>query len=127
MSTPRATARVDAAAIRHNVAELRGRVASGQLLAVVKADGYGHGLLTAATAAVAGGAQWLGTALLQEALAAAGGRAHPAAGASPGCSTPTTTGTPRCAPTSTCPPTTRRPWRRSRVRPRGPADRPGCT
>ncbi len=68
MSTPRATARVDAAAIRHNVAVLRGRVASGQLLAVVKADGYGHGLLTAATAAVAGGAQWLGTALLQEAL-----------------------------------------------------------
>lgn len=68
MSTPRATARVDAAAIRHNVAELRGRVASGQLLAVVKADGYGHGLLTAATAALAGGAQWLGTALLQEAL-----------------------------------------------------------
>ncbi|HEY5186066.1 MAG TPA: alanine racemase [Actinomycetes bacterium] len=68
MSTPRATARVDAAAIRHNVAELRSRVASGQLLAVVKADGYGHGLLTAATAAVAGGAQWLGTALLQEAL-----------------------------------------------------------
>ncbi len=68
MSTPRATARVDAAAIRHNVAELRSRVTSGQLLAVVKADGYGHGLLTAATAAVAGGAQWLGTALLQEAL-----------------------------------------------------------
>lgn len=68
MTTPRATARVDAAAIRHNVAELRGRVASGQLLAVVKADGYGHGLLTAATAALAGGAQWLGTALLQEAL-----------------------------------------------------------
>jgi len=68
VSTPRATARVDAAAIRHNVAELRSRVASGQLLAVVKADGYGHGLLTAATAAVAGGAQWLGTALLQEAL-----------------------------------------------------------
>lgn len=68
MSTPRATAWVDAAAIRHNVAELCSRVASGQLLAVVKADGYGHGLLTAATAAVAGGAQWLGTALLQEAL-----------------------------------------------------------
>jgi alanine racemase len=68
VSTPRATARVDAAAIRHNVAELCSRVASGQLLAVVKADGYGHGLLTAATAAVAGGAQWLGTALLQEAL-----------------------------------------------------------
>ncbi len=69
MSTPRAVARVDAAAIRHNVAELRSRVASGQLLAVVKADGYGHGLLTTATAAVAGGAQWLGTALLEEALA----------------------------------------------------------
>jgi len=68
VSTPRATATVDAAAIRHNVAELRGRVASGQLLAVVKADGYGHGLLNAATAALAGGAQWLGTALLQEAL-----------------------------------------------------------
>ena len=54
-------------------------------MAVVKADGYGHGLVPCARAAVAGGATWLGTALLDEALAlrAAGitGR-----GCWPGCS-----------------------------------------
>lgn len=37
-------------------------------MAVVKADGYGHGLLPSARAALAGGATWLGTALLDEAL-----------------------------------------------------------
>ena len=38
-------------------------------MAVVKADGYGHGLLPTATAAVAGGATWLGAAQVGEALA----------------------------------------------------------
>ena len=38
-------------------------------MAVVKADGYGHGMIPAARAALAGGATWLGTADLTEALA----------------------------------------------------------
>ena len=36
---------------------------------MVKADGYGHGLVPAAHAALAGGAGWLGVAFLEEALA----------------------------------------------------------
>lgn len=60
---------VDAAAIRDNVAELVRRSAPAAVMAVVKADAYGHGLLTAARAALAGGAAWLGVAQLDEALA----------------------------------------------------------
>jgi len=63
-----AEVRVDLDAIRANVEALRART-SAEVLAVVKADGYGHGLLPSARAAVAGGATWLGTALLEEALA----------------------------------------------------------
>lgn len=37
-------------------------------MAVVKADAYGHGLLPSARAALAGGAQWLGTAFIDEAI-----------------------------------------------------------
>jgi alanine racemase len=64
-----ARAVVDLAAIRANVASLAERAGSAQLLAVVKADGYGHGLVPSATAAVAGGADWLGVAQADEALA----------------------------------------------------------
>jgi alanine racemase len=63
-----AVARIDLGAIRANVAALRARTAA-EVLAVVKADGYGHGLVPSARAAVEGGATWLGTALLDEALA----------------------------------------------------------
>ena len=38
-------------------------------MAVVKADGYGHGLVPSARAAVSGGASWLGVAQLSEAMA----------------------------------------------------------
>lgn len=65
----RAQARVDLDAIAANVAALRGCARDAALMAVVKADGYGHGLVPAARAAVAGGAGWLGTAVLEEALA----------------------------------------------------------
>ncbi|WP_187369661.1 alanine racemase [Fodinicola acaciae] len=61
-------ARVDLAAIRANVATVRG-LTSADVMAVVKADGYGHGLVPAARAALAGGASWLGVATLDEALA----------------------------------------------------------
>ena len=64
----RTEAAVDLAAIRHNVATLKAATPA-EVMAVVKADGYGHGLLPAARAARAGGATWFGTATLDEALA----------------------------------------------------------
>jgi alanine racemase len=60
---------VDLDAISGNVAALCERVRGSQVMAVVKADGYGHGMVPAARAALAGGAGWLGTADLTEALA----------------------------------------------------------
>jgi alanine racemase len=64
-----AEALIDVRAVGSNVAELARRAAPAEVLAVVKADAYGHGLLPCAQAAVAAGATWLGTALLDEALA----------------------------------------------------------
>jgi alanine racemase len=66
-SLHRAVALIDLAAITHNARTLRER-AGVDLMAVLKADAYGHGLIPVARAAIAGGATWLGTALLQEAL-----------------------------------------------------------
>ncbi|QNE18958.1 alanine racemase [Kribbella qitaiheensis] len=66
--TVRAEAVVDLAAIRHNVAALRSRVESAQLMTVVKADGYGHGMIPVARAAREAGADWIGAAVLDEAL-----------------------------------------------------------
>src|ERR1700722_13662632 len=65
---PPGEAVVDLEAIRGNVARLKAGTAA-DLMAVVKADGYGHGLLPSAHAALAGGANWLGVAILDEALA----------------------------------------------------------
>ena len=65
---PHAEVRVDLAAIRDNVAELRARATGSAVMAIVKADAYGHGLVPAARAAKAGGAGWLGTAVLEEAV-----------------------------------------------------------
>ena len=67
--TARAAAIVELDAIRDNVARLHEASSTAQLMAVVKADGYGHGLVPSARAALAGGATWLGTAALDEALA----------------------------------------------------------
>ncbi len=73
-----AEVRVDLTAIRDNVAALADHAPGAQVMAVVKADGYGHGLVPSARAALAGGATWLGTAVLPEALmlreAGVGGR-----------------------------------------------------
>jgi len=63
-----ACAQVDLDAIASNVAALKARAGDAELMAVVKADAYGHGLLPSARAAVAGGASWLGVAQLPEAL-----------------------------------------------------------
>jgi alanine racemase len=60
---------IDLDAIRDNVAVLAEHARGAQVMAVVKADGYGHGLVPSARAALAGGADWLGTAQLGEALA----------------------------------------------------------
>ena len=60
---------VDLDAIAANVATLKERAGGAQLMSVVKADGYGHGLVESARAARAGGAQWLGAAVVEEALA----------------------------------------------------------
>jgi alanine racemase len=68
-SPARAAAVVDRAAIGANVARLREIAGSAEVMAVVKADAYGHGLVGAAQAAVAGGATWLGVAFVEEALA----------------------------------------------------------
>jgi alanine racemase len=60
---------VDLGAITGNVAALREHVRGSEVMAVVKADGYGHGMIAAARAALAGGASWLGVADLAEAVA----------------------------------------------------------
>ncbi len=57
---------VDLAAIRHNVAALRREFAPAMLCAVVKADGYGHGDVPVAEAALDAGADWLAVALVEE-------------------------------------------------------------
>jgi alanine racemase len=61
------------AAVAANVAEVRTRTRS-TIMAVVKADGYGHGAVTVARAAVAAGAGWLGTTSVAEASALRGAR-----------------------------------------------------
>ncbi|ASY16325.1 alanine racemase [Candidatus Planktophila sulfonica] len=64
----RAEVIVDLSAIKHNV-ELLKKTAGTKLLAVVKADAYGHGLVPVAKAAISAGADYLGVALLEEAIA----------------------------------------------------------
>jgi alanine racemase len=66
---PRAEAVVDLAAVRHNVGVLREAAPGAALMAVVKADGYGHGAVQVATAALQAGATWLGVCTLAEAAA----------------------------------------------------------
>ncbi len=63
------TIRIDTDAIAANVRTLREHAAGAQVMGVVKADGYGHGLVESGRAARAGGATWLGTAQPAEALA----------------------------------------------------------
>ncbi|GAB3998615.1 alanine racemase [Nocardioides marmoraquaticus] len=70
--SPRAEVEVDLAAVRHNVRRLRELVwqdGPGLTMVVVKADGYGHGLVPVARAARQAGADWLGAATPEEALA----------------------------------------------------------
>ena len=64
-----AEAVVDLGAIAHNVRMLREHAGAAQLMAVVKADGYGHGATRVAHTALAAGAAELGVATIDEALA----------------------------------------------------------
>jgi len=59
--------RVDLGAIRANVSRLSEGTAA-EVMAVVKADGYSHGMVPVARAALEGGATWLGVCTLDEAL-----------------------------------------------------------
>ncbi|MEU5215575.1 alanine racemase [Streptomyces sp. NPDC020807] len=66
----RARAEIDLGALRANVRTLRARIAPHtRIMAVVKADAYGHGAVRCARAALEAGAEWLGTATPHEALA----------------------------------------------------------
>lgn len=64
----RLAVRIDYSAITDNVVTLKKRAAGAALMAVVKSDAYGHGLVEAAKAARAGGAEWLGVAQPDEAI-----------------------------------------------------------
>lgn len=60
------TAEIDLGAVRANVAELKQAAGPAELMAVVKADAYGHGAVEVARAAADAGAAWLGVALVEE-------------------------------------------------------------
>jgi len=63
----RAEARIDTAHLASNIAYLKS-TSKTALMAVVKADAYGHGLLGVGLSAEKAGADWLGVALLEEAI-----------------------------------------------------------
>jgi alanine racemase len=71
VSTPRAEVVVDLGALRRNVSVLAGLAdrTGAATMVVVKADGYGHGAVEVARAALTAGATWLGACSLDEALA----------------------------------------------------------
>ncbi|MBI4355204.1 MAG: alanine racemase [Candidatus Omnitrophica bacterium] len=61
---------IDLSAIQYNLAQLKARLTPAtQCLAVVKANGYGHGMVEVARAVLAAGADWLGVASIVEAVA----------------------------------------------------------
>lgn len=70
-SLPRPTwAEIDLGATAHNVRRIKSIVGPRvAVLAVVKAEAYGHGAIEVARTAIAAGATWLGTAVLSEAIA----------------------------------------------------------
>lgn len=69
---PRAYIQVDLSAIDHNIKIAKSQLAAAnpetEILAVVKANAYGHGLIPIAQQALTSGASWLGVALLEEAF-----------------------------------------------------------
>ncbi|HPB31252.1 MAG TPA: alanine racemase [Candidatus Sumerlaeota bacterium] len=70
MSNQRPTiASISLAAVRHNIQAIAKAVGPAAVMAVVKADAYGHGMIPVARAALSAGAAWLGVATVDEALA----------------------------------------------------------
>ena len=69
MDTPLTWAEIDLDAYAHNIRELR-RITDSKamIMAVVKANGYGHGAFEVASTALQNGADWLGVARLHEAV-----------------------------------------------------------
>ena len=63
-----AWAEIDLDAVTGNVEVIRERVAPSAVWAVVKANGYGHGAVEVARAAIAGGAEGLCVALVAEGI-----------------------------------------------------------
>ncbi|MGI9033669.1 MAG: alanine racemase [Acidimicrobiales bacterium] len=61
-----AWAQIDLGAVRHNAAALGALAAPARLCAVVKAGGYGHGIVPVSQAALEGGAIWLAVAMVEE-------------------------------------------------------------
>lgn len=59
---------IDLAALRHNVRHIAEIASPARVMAVVKADGYGHGAVPVAMAALEAGATWLGVAHIAEAV-----------------------------------------------------------
>ena len=74
--TYRCWAEIDRSALRHNAKIVRERVGSAEILAVVKANAYGHGLIGVAET-LADDAQLFGVANLEEALALRESFSHP--------------------------------------------------
>src|SRR5919204_26287 len=72
----RCWAEIDRRALRHNAAVVRERIGSAEMLAVVKADAYGHGLVGVAQT-LADDARLFGIANLEEALALRASVPHP--------------------------------------------------
>jgi len=63
-----ALAQISASAIAHNVRAMKAVVGEAMVCAVVKANGYGHGAVMAANAALEGGATWLAVAIFDEGI-----------------------------------------------------------
>src|SRR5438093_11186214 len=74
--TDRCWAEIDRSALRHNAKVVRARIGSAELLAVVKANGYGHGIVEVAQA-LAEDAQLFGVANLEEATELRAALPHP--------------------------------------------------
>lgn len=66
MTQPERALEIDLDAVRHNVRHLRDVAHPARLMAVVKADAYGHGAVPVAKAALEAGAAWLGVAHVSE-------------------------------------------------------------
>ncbi|MCU1632270.1 MAG: alanine racemase [Micrococcaceae bacterium] len=69
MTFPERAAEIDLDALRHNIRHLRDVAHPARVMAVVKADAYGHGAVPVARAAVEAGAAWLGVAHVSEGVA----------------------------------------------------------